>query len=1079
MALTTTVAPYTDPDQLVADRWVYPPDAPGLPSIGPDLEFAAWLEVGCVAPPGSKKSKEKEKPTSIQLERFRAHLDELVYSVLYHPHTPLGVTTGPARREIVSWVGGHIWGQHAKAWAVDDTTASKPDGPRPSRVMVVGKCCGVEEEIHGRNMVGASGAVLVGLLDRLKIERYKRWYLTNLVKFRPPADMTTLRSGWIADGKYLLQQELRLVRPELVLCLGADAAKALLGNCTVSGMDGRVAEIEYCTGLTAADPRPIKALAMVVLHPAQVAREKSMERVLERGLARFGRLVQGHRFDLEKEDVDHRVIEQLEDLEALLWEIEHDPDKTDKVIAADAEWHGQHPVNKGSYLRTIQFAWRPGHAFAVKLRGPCGVGAFTDRAGTPAGARALLLLKQWLADKRVVGHFFNADLEWLVDIGLDLRDRFASPREDAPDGTPAWARTRTEGGADTGLMAHAIEETALYGLESLCARYTDVPRYDVPMAEWCKQQKENFGVLEGYGEAPDELLLPYAIWDADATLRLFYALDPLLDCDYEGNCCREPFWESMAAAPAVLEIHQTGITVDKARVDELTEVFLTGRDGLEVQIREWAQWPAFNIRSVFDVREFLFGTQHRDQYDDEGNPRSGRPPEALSLELEPILDTSKPPRLWADLVARGKTEGRRPGTGKSVLPQLAMANPEYMEQINWVRDHRFLDQVLKSVLRPPVADKDGAWLRDEETGLIYDAGLAACICDDGRVRTHVYQTKETGRWSSARPPLQNISKSRDADYSRLLGVRYKRKLRSVLRASPGTMLVEADYSGAELFATAVMADDAVMLDHAQRSLFPDEGFDEKGNPCPGGKYPHPRYYDIHSNIAVLAFQLSCAPTKQGLKSIGKGHFRTLAKRVIFGLMYGQGAKGSMMLAREEGVKATVEDAQAVIDAVHATYKGLEPFFASCRDRVLNPGWLCHGYGRFRRFPAPQDEKTLGDFERQAMNFPIQGMIASAVNRAIANLYHYRFDVGRPDLYRILLQIHDAILLEVPCENIGFVANEVIPYCMRDLVPVYPTDLDGFATGRGPYYLGFGIEVSNHWGEALSNEECRERFGVVA
>src|SRR5690606_984072 len=98
---------------------------------------------------------------------------------------------------------------------------------------------------------------------------------------------------------------------------------------------------------------------MTAIHPAQVAREPSAERQLFRGLARFNLLQQGIRFDQEERDIDHRTVETLPELEELLYEVEHDPRKKDSVIAVDAEWHGEHPVNRGTYVRTIQFAWLP------------------------------------------------------------------------------------------------------------------------------------------------------------------------------------------------------------------------------------------------------------------------------------------------------------------------------------------------------------------------------------------------------------------------------------------------------------------------------------------------------------------------------------------------------------------------------------------------------------------------------------------------------------------------------------------------------------------------------------------------
>ena len=96
----------------------------------------------------------------------------------------------------------------------------------------------------------------------------------------------------------------------------------------------------------------------------------------------------------------------------------------------------------------------------------------------------------------------------------------------------------------------------------------------------------------------------------------------------------------------------------------------------------------------------------------------------------------------------------------------------------------------------------------------------------------------------------------------------------MLMASPGNVLVEADFIGAELFGMARMAGDAAMIDHCLRNQLPE---DDKN------------YYDIHSNVAVFAFKLSCPPTKKGLQSIGKEHLRIVAKSVIFGIAYGRGA----------------------------------------------------------------------------------------------------------------------------------------------------------------------------------------------
>jgi DNA polymerase len=959
-------------------------------------------------------------------------------------------------KKIAHFVPGHKW---------ESSSIGGTNSAEDSEVMVIGKMPGRLESQSSRNLSGPSGELLREVLDEVHIQGYEDWYVTNLVKFQPPD--TTLRAAWIKDCMPLLAQELRLVRPKYILCLGTDASKAILGKrYNVSYMEGRVVEHTFPVHFDGDDEKEHTCLVMTVVHPAQVLRSPETRKILELGLSRWGLLTRGVRFDKEEENLDHRVISTYYDLSQLLKEVHAEMQQrpvSQRVVAVDAEWHGEHPINSGSYMRTVQISWAPKKAACVTLREVGGKeAAIRDIHGRPAIKRAAKLLTKFFKGKRVVGHFFNSDLEWLIAEGIDLREQFQAPMFDCEvSDTSAWERTRWEGGADTGLMAHAIEETASYKLESLAVRYTTAPRYDVALHDWredyCRDNGLKSGDLEGYGDCPDDVLIPYSIYDADVTLRLFHEFDALLDRDHEGNCCREAYWESMIAAPAVLEIHRTGITVDRERIEILTDVFLSARETQEDKIKEWSQWPDFNIRSVQHVREFLFGEELNGKVSPDGEVVRLRPPEGRCLSLKPLVTTDKPPKPWAEVSRRGVEREHSPSTGKQILSILAQDNEQWTEQINLIRDYRFLDQVLKSILRPPIADEQGERLVDEDGELQYVGGLPACICDDGRVRTHVYQTKETGRWSSARPPLQNISKQRDADYSRLLGDGYTYTLRSILKAAPGHVLIESDYVGAELFGMAVMASDTAMIEHAQRNQLPEDDED---------------YYDIHSNVACLAFGLKCPPTKTGLKQIGLSHLRIVAKSVVFGIAYGRGPRAISFAAKEQGIDISVSDAARVKQTIFDMYPNLPDFFDQCAARV-ETGWLCHGFGRFRRFPPTKDEKTLSEFQRQAMNFPIQGLIASAVSRAIAQFSSYRDDTDDPDMFRIILQIHDAILLEVPCEKVEFVVNHVIPYCMRDQVPIHPSDLSGAPLGTGPYYLGMDTDVFEHWGEHISKARCSE------
>jgi DNA polymerase I-like protein with 3'-5' exonuclease and polymerase domains len=200
------------------------------------------------------------------------------------------------------------------------------------------------------------------------------------------------------------------------------------------------------------------------------------------------------------------------------------------------------------------------------------------------------------------------------------------------------------------------------------------------------------------------------------------------------------------------------------------------------------------------------------------------------------------------------------------------------------------------------------------------------------------------------------------------------------------------------------------------------------------------------------------------------HFRTLAKNVIFGIAYGRQAKAIALQAKEQGINVSVHEAQTVIDAIFKMYPELLPFFNEAKSRAIKEKWLCNCFGRFRRFPTTSDYKLEGEFERQAMNFPIQSMIASCVDRGIAYLVDRIEELGLQNEIRILLQIHDAVLLEAKFEYVEF-AQQLIQWAFVDMVEIWPTNLGGQPRGDGPYRLGLDFEVSKHWGEKFTYEEA--------
>ena len=1062
---------------------LWPLTAPGMPAPGPDFARAAML-LGDVPAEDS------------QVFSPGPNLIKLYTKALRSPGFTLDVEVKQGTYSTVSFVPGHIWGQNVEEWqkSLVEVGYKAPGvtGPQPAEVFVLGKMPWTEEVAEGRNLVGESGRILTALIQKLRVKGATSWYVTNLCKFMPPNEIRKLKTGWIRDCLPLLQQELRIVKPKFILCLGAEATKWLLGSeFNVANMSGRI--VPYSIDMRVDDndeTEPHIAQVSTILHPAAVAKDPAQYRILESGFSRFASLLTTKVVEAEEKGIDHRACYTYEDavdwFDEVTTELESVP-KKDRLVGWDLEWQGSHPVNKGSYISTIQCSWAHKKAICFAIHHSGGKVAFRDRDGKPAIRRLVKLLNRFAKKTRAVGHFMVSDLEWAESIGLDLRAGSEIPLYGEGD-KQAWQLLRDgQGWLDTAMMSHSIEETSPLGLEVLAMRYTTAPRYDLRLEEWKKEylkknklKKED---LPGYGDCPDNIRIPYANYDADVTRRIAVALLPLIEADYDGHCVWESLWESMIIQAPILRIHQNGICVSRDRIDDLTKKFLHWRDVKENEIKTWAKWPTFNVRSVQQVKEFLFGEQLNGKKTEDNQVVRIRPAEGRSLFITPLLDTSKPPKRWADIVEKNLENEHSPSTGKMVLSILAQDNLHVADQINMIRDYRYLDQVLKSVLRAPKQDENDMWIEDEDGFLEYEAGLANCIDDDGRVRTHLYPTAETARWKSRRPNLQNISKSRDGDYVRLLGGKKNEKgkwsggdytcsLRSIMHASPGYALIEADYKGAELYIMALMSGSKKMQDHCTRALLPDEGFDEKGNKVDGGKFPHPSYYDIHSNVACLTFQLTCHPSKKGLDSIGKEHFRTLAKNVIFGIAYGRQAKAIALQAKEQGIKVTVDDAQKVINAIFEMYPELNPYFTGAKRRAVEERWICTSFGRFRRFAETNDYKLEGEFERQGMNFSIQSTVASCVNRGIAFLNAKIEELKLLDDIRVLLQIHDAILIEARYQYVEF-AKQLIQWALCEMVEIWPTDLAGNPRGDGPYHLGLDFEVSKNWGEKFTPEEAAQ------
>ena len=263
---------------------------------------------------------------------------------------------------------------------------------------------------------------------------------------------------------------------------------------------------------------------------------------------------------------------------------------------------------------------------------------------------------------------------------------------------------------------------------------------------------------------------------------------------------------------------------------------------------------------------------------------------------------------------------------------------------------------------------------------------------DGRIHTTLNQTvTATGRISSAEPNLQNIPVRTE------LG----RQIRRAFVASPGNVLVGADYSQIELRVLAHMSGDPTFI-----SAF------NSGE-------------DIHTRTAAEIFGVDRSEVTREMRSG--------AKAVNFGIVYGISAFG---LAEQLGIDRY--RAGSYIKAYLDRLPGVRSYMEKAKEDGRSKGYAETLFGRRRDLPELKSSNyaTRSFGERVAMNMPIQGTAADIIKSAMVAV-HRRL-VGEGLRAKLVLQIHDELLIDTPqdeAERVSALLSECMTSVIRLSVPL--------------------------------------------
>ncbi|HEY4347375.1 MAG TPA: DNA polymerase I [Gaiellaceae bacterium] len=277
----------------------------------------------------------------------------------------------------------------------------------------------------------------------------------------------------------------------------------------------------------------------------------------------------------------------------------------------------------------------------------------------------------------------------------------------------------------------------------------------------------------------------------------------------------------------------------------------------------------------------------------------------------------------------------------------------------------------------------------------------------GRLHTTINQTvASTGRLSTTSPNLQSIPIRTD------LG----REIRSAFIAEDGSKLLSADYSQIELRILAHLSGE------------------------PKLKEAFARGEDIHRATAAEVLGKDPATLTTGERSI--------AKMINFGISYGLTAFG---LA--DNLDIPREQAQTYIDAYRARFPFVQDFTARIVEQAARDGYTTTLLGRRRLVPELRASNwaTRQAGERIAINFPMQGSNADIIKVAMIRIHRRLRDEGRAA--RLVLQVHDELLLEVPEAEVRAVRELV----RDEMVGAYELDPP----------LAVDVGVGENWAEAKS------------
>ena len=417
-------------------------------------------------------------------------------------------------------------------------------------IVFVGPCVLEEEMLDAPTqpamLKGPAADLLLRQLSRAEIP-FEEIYYTTVVRYpldrkqklKPTAEQ-------IHQSAAYLFEELAVIKPKIIVALSADVFKLLTKVV-----------VKYQTiigGFFYSDALQARVFAMdKITSPIYKPELIDKQQIDIYELSKLWKQVQN--VHVSTIELDYKVINKVEDLLSYTRYLE---DIKVNELSVDCEWAGTTFVD--GRLRSIQLCHTPGCARYLQFTNENGDWMFDSDDFEPIKQALLPIVNK--PDFGWVGHNLSADMVWLKNhIGLPVYKKAAF---------------------DTMYAEYDVDEYSDLKLERLSIKYTDLGRYDVSLA--LKKKELKITKSEGYERIPDEILIPYALRDADVPMRakpfLLKALEQQELTDYYRR----------VTLPLVTDVFvtmmETGMPTSMDLLLDMRDTYYAVRDELDGELKE-------------------------------------------------------------------------------------------------------------------------------------------------------------------------------------------------------------------------------------------------------------------------------------------------------------------------------------------------------------------------------------------------------------------------------------------------------------------------------------------------------------